>query len=57
MPYRDNPHHEIEIVMSFKNLNLFKSNEHTEEYHIGKQNDESLYSKLALKIIFMWEKI
>ena len=30
MPYRDIPHHEIEIVMSFTYLNVFKPNEHTE---------------------------
>ena len=31
MPYRDSPHHEIEIVMSFNYLNVFKRIEHTEE--------------------------
>ena len=34
MPYRDNPHLESENVMSLKFLELFKRNEHTEEYHI-----------------------
>ena len=29
MPYRDSPHREIEIVMSFDYLHLFRPNEHT----------------------------
>ena len=41
MPYCDSPHHEIEIVMSFIYLKLFKANEHTEDYHIRKPNDEN----------------
>ena len=36
MPYRDSPHHEIEILMSFDYLNVFEPNEHTEYYHIRK---------------------
>ena len=32
LPYRDNPHHEIGIPMSFKYLNPFKPNEHREDY-------------------------
>ena len=28
MPYRDSPHHEIELLMSFNCLNLFKPHEH-----------------------------
>ena len=42
MPYRDSPHHEIEILMSFDYLNLFKT------------IDENFYSKLKIKIIFTW---
>ena len=30
-PERDSPYHEIEIVMSFIYLNVFKANEHKEE--------------------------
>ena len=41
MPYRDNPHHELEIVMSFIYLNLCKPNEHTENYHIRQPNNEN----------------
>ena len=29
MPYRDSLHHEIEILMSFDYLQLFRPNEHT----------------------------
>ena len=28
IPYRDSPHHEIEILMSFDYLHLFRPNEH-----------------------------
>ena len=41
MPYRDSAHHEIETVMSFNYLNVFKRIEHTEDYHIRKLNDEN----------------
>ena len=34
LPYWDSPHHEIEILMSFHYLNVFRPNEHTENYHI-----------------------
>ena len=36
MPYREGPHHEIEIAMSFNYLILVKPNEHTEDYYITK---------------------
>ena len=38
MPYKDSPHHEIEILMSFDYLNVFKPNKHTADYHIRKPN-------------------
>ena len=41
MPYIDSPHHEIEVLMSFKYLNGFKLNEHTQDYHSRKPNDEN----------------
>ena len=41
MPYRDSPHHEIEVVSAFKYLNAFKPIDHTEDYSIGKANDEN----------------
>ena len=31
-PFRNNPHHEIGILMSFKYLNFFKPSEHTDDY-------------------------
>ena len=56
MPYRDSPNCEIEIVMSLKYLNVFKPNEHTEDYHIRKPSEKKFYSKLEIKNIFIWEK-
>ena len=32
MPYRDSPHHEIDILMSFDYLNVFEPNKHTEDF-------------------------
>ena len=32
MPYRNSPHHEIEILMSFDYLRLFRPNEHNENF-------------------------
>ena len=57
MPYRDSPHHEIEILMSFDYLHLFRPNEHTEDYHIRNQTMQTFFSKLKIKNIFMLEKI
>ena len=47
MPYRDSPHHEIEKVMSFNYLNVFKPNEETEDYHIRKPNDGNFLFKIG----------
>ena len=49
MPYRDSPHHEIEILMSFNYLHLFRPNEYTEDYHIRKPNDENFLFKIENK--------
>ena len=49
MPHRDSPHHEIEILMSFDYLNVFKSNEHTEDNHIRKPNNEFFLFKIEDK--------
>ena len=49
MPYRDSPHREIELDMSFIYLNVFKPNEHTEKYHIRKHNDENFLFKIGDK--------
>ena len=40
LPYRISLNDEIEIVMSFDYLKLFKPNEHTEDYQFRKPNDE-----------------
>ena len=49
MPYRDSAHHEIEILMSFDYLHLFRPNEHSEDYHIRKPNDEYFLFKIEEK--------
>ena len=45
MPYRDSPHHEIEILMGFDYLHLFRPIEHTEDYHIRKPNNANFLFK------------
>ena len=58
MPYRDSPHHEIEILMSFNNLNLFKQSEHIEDHHIRKPNDKKFQFEVEDKnYIYVVEKI
>ena len=49
MPYRDSPHREIEILMSFDYLHLFRPNEHTEDYHIRKPNNANFLFKIEDK--------
>ena len=49
MHYRDSPHHEIEILMSFDYLNVFRPNEHTEDYYIRKWNNENFLLKIEDK--------
>ena len=50
MPCRDSPHQEIEILTSFDYLNVFRPNEHTEDFYIRKPN--LFYSKLKIKKIY-----
>ena len=58
MPYRNSPHDEIEIVMKFNYLNVFKPDEHTEDYHIRKPNDENfLFESGDKKYIYVGEKV
>ena len=45
IPYRNSPHQEIEILISFDYLHLFRANERTEDYHIRKPNDENFLFK------------
>ena len=49
MPYRDCPNHELEIVISFNYLNLFKPNGHTKGYHIRKPNVEKFFLEVKDK--------
>ena len=49
MPYRDSPHLEIEILMSFDYLNFCKPHEHTEDYHIRKPNDKTFLLEIEVK--------
>ena len=58
MPYRDSPHCEIEILMSFDYQKLFKPNEHTEDYYIRKPNDANFLFKIEdKKYIHVGEKL
>ena len=49
MPYRNNPHQEIEKVTSFDYLRLSRPNGHTEDYHIRKPNDKNFLFKIEDK--------
>ena len=49
MPYRNSPHQDIEILMSFDYLTLFRQTEHSEDYHIRKPNDENFLFKIGDK--------
>ena len=58
MPYRDSPHREIEILMSFDYIELFRPNEHTEDYHIRKLNNENFQFEIEdKKYIYVGEKV
>ena len=49
IPYRNSPHHEIEILMRFEYLHLLRLNERSEDYHIRKPKDESFLLKILVK--------
>ena len=55
MPCRDSPHHEIEIVMSFIFMNLFKPNEHKEVCRKGNENffeiEDKIYNYVGDKVV------
>ena len=58
IPYRNSQHQEIEIIMSFNYVNVFKPNEHTEDYHIRKPNDENFLFEIGdKKYIYVGEKL
>ena len=52
IPYRNSPLQEIEILMSFDYLHLFRPIEHCEDYHLRKQIDENFLSKIEEKEIY-----
>ena len=57
MPYRDSPHQEIEILLSFDYQHLFRPNEHTEDYRIRKPNNANFLFKIEdKKYIHVGEK-
>ena len=58
IPSRISPHREREIVMSFDYLNVFRPNEHTEDYHIRKPNSARFLFKIEDKnFIHVGEKL
>ena len=58
MPCKVSSHDEIEILMSFNFLNVFKPNEHTEHYHVRKPNDENFLFEIDDKnYIYVEEKV
>ena len=58
MPYRYSPPDEIEIVMGFNYLNLFKPNEHREDYHIRKPKDEIFLIEIEVeKYIYLGKNL
>ena len=58
IPYRNSPHHEIEILMSFDYLNLFRPNEDGPDYHIKTPNVENFFLKTEVKkFIHVGEKL
>ena len=57
-PYRDSPHLEIEILMGFKYWNVFRPNEHREDYHSRKPKDETFLFEIGdKKYIYVGEKV
>ena len=57
IPYRNSPHQEIEILMSFNQLHFFKPNEHSEDYHIRKPNENFLFKTEDKRYIHVGEKV
>ena len=53
MPCRVSSHDEPEILTSFIYLNVFKPNEHTEDYHSRKPKDENFLFEIEDKKKFM----
>ena len=51
-PYKDSPHHETGILMSFNYLNLFKPNECKEDYHSRGPNYKIFLFEIENKYFF-----
>ena len=49
MPYRNSPHIEIEILLSFDYLNLIRPNEDVEGYHIRKPHEANFLFEIEDK--------
>ena len=52
IPYRGNPHREIELLLSFNYFSLFKPNAHTEKVHFRKPNEKKFLFEIADKTSF-----
>ena len=58
MPYRNSPHQEIEMVISFEYLQLFKPNKLDNKTHAGIQTNKNFLFKIEdKKFIFVCERI
>ena len=58
IPYRNSPHQEIEMLINFDYLHLFRPNEDREDYHIRKAKDENFLFEIEdKKYIHVGEKV
>ena len=58
MPYRNSPHQEIEMVISFDYLQMFKPNELDKKTHAGIQTNKNFLFKIEdKKYIYVGERI
>ena len=56
--YRNSPNQKIELLMSFDYMHLFRPNEHSEDYHFRKSNDENFLFKIEdKKYVHVGEKL
>ena len=57
-PYRVSSYDRIELGICFNYVNLFRANEHMEDHHIRKPNDENFLLEIQCKkYIFVGDKI
>ena len=58
MPCRVSSHEEIDVVITFKYLNVFKLNEHTQDYHSRKPNGENFLFEIEVNnYIYAGDKV